>query len=265
MGPLTAPGTAAAASGAGSGTSQRCAPASGPRAAGGVEGGSSRGTGAGVEGRGGATHRDPRCCGAAGRLWRCVVCLLGQADVSLKPVGAEPETRGRACPPATHSRPHAHLYQQRAAAARAAPPATAQATMSTVGSGSVRAGFTPGPCRPARPDLPRARPTLSPRVPRDFKGDTCTGPDDAGEPKEVRGVGAGAPGVEGRPRSGPCPPSESPRVAAAERRQVVTAEPGWGQGRGRRAWEWGRSLTQPLGHLRLGQCREPPAPCLLPG
>lgn len=153
----------------------------------------------------------------------------------------EPSLRRGVAPvhPPPHSRPRTHLYQQRAATARAAPPATAQATMSTVGSGSVRARVAPGPRCPARPDLPRARPTPSPRTPRDFKGDMCTGPDDTGEPKEVRGVGAGAPGVDGRLRLGPWPPSESPRVAAAERRRIVTAEPGGGQGRGggERGWE----------------------------
>ena len=85
-----------------------------------------------------------------------------------------------------------------------------------------RTAFWAGPCvrptetyRPA--DLPRARP--SPRPPRGSKGDMCTGPDDTGEPKDVWTVGAGAPRVEGRPRLGPWRRSESPRVAAAERRQ----------------------------------------------
>lgn len=85
------------------------------------------------------------------------------------------------------------------------------------GGGAVRAAFRAGPCLPARPDLRRARP--SPRPPRGSSGDMCTGPDDTVERREeVRGVGA--PRVEGRPRLGPRPRSESPRVDAAEGEQV---------------------------------------------
>lgn len=56
----------------------------------------------GAPGRGGATHRDPGSCWGALRLRGCVVGLLGQADVSLQPAGAEPETRvvAMARPPA---------------------------------------------------------------------------------------------------------------------------------------------------------------------
>lgn len=82
--------------------------------------------------------------------------------------------------------------------------------------------------RPYGPtDLPRTSP--SPRPPRGSKGEMCTGTDDTGGPKEVWGVGAGVPPVEEVPRLGPWRRSESPRVAAAERRQVRTLGPAQGQ------------------------------------
>ena len=133
------------------------------------------------------------------------------------------------------------------------------------GGGAVRAAFRAGPGLPARPDLRRAR--LSPRPPRGSSGDMCTGPDDTVERREeVRGVGA--PRVEGRPRLGPRPRSESPRVDAAKGRQVKRQDQAGVKGgeeldRGR-----GRGLTslqEPLSPLRLGWGREPGVPRLLPG
>lgn len=88
-----------------------------------------------------------------------------------------------------------------------------------------------------RPDLPRARPSRCPAP--GSRGDMCTGPEDTGEPREVRGVGAGAPRVEGRPRPGPWPLAESPRVAAGERRPL--GQDGAGSGGGRREGGWGLS------------------------
>lgn len=146
----------------------------------------------------------------------------------------------------------------------------------------MRAAFRAGPCLlPTETygptDLPRASP--SPRPPRGSKGATCTGTDDTGEPKVVWGVGAGAPRVEGGLRSGPWRRCESPRVAAAERRQVRTLGPAWGQKR------WGAGepgspsppprgggnglgltgLQLPLSPFRLGLGREHGVPRLLLG
>lgn len=165
QGPLTAPDTASAACGAGSDRPRRCVLASGPRAAAGWGGGSSCSPeGQGQQGWGGNTHRDPGCGGAAGYPRGCVVSLLGQADVSLQPVGVEPETRGAATHlPHPAGDPHTHLHQQRVATARAAAPATEHATASTAGTGTVRAapgvGWHP---LPAHQDLPRARPSPCP-------------------------------------------------------------------------------------------------------
>lgn len=239
-GPLTAPGTATAASGAGSGTSRRSARASGRRAARGEGGGGQAaepGAGGAGPGRGHAPRsralrgsRAPagprsRPSGSGGRL--AAAC----GERSLRPAERPPAAARRRPRPGA---PRAHLHQHRAARARAAAPATEHATTSTAGWGGRGEGGLLGGARPPAhpetygpPDLPRASP--SPRQPRGSKGATCTGTEDTGEPKEVWGVGAGAPRVEGGPRSGPWRRSESPRVAAAERRQVRTLGPARGQ------------------------------------
>lgn len=227
------------------------------------------------EERGGATHRDPRRSWGAGPLRDRVVGLLCQADVLLQPEGNE-ETFGvttlpSPAPLSPPTRPAPPRPALTATRREPPPPARPRRPRSTPGSalqggGAVRAAFRAGPRLPARPDLPRVRP--SPCPPRGSRGDMCTGPDDTAGPREGRGVGAGAPRVEGRPRSSPWPRSESPRVAAAGRWQVSTARPGWGQGCREQDRCTGQGLTRlwgPLLCLKLGWGLEPGAPCLLPG